>query len=80
MCQMERLPPEKWLNPLQCVRPVGPFLGWSVDLMVLPPDDQGHRYLAVAVDLFSKWVEATPLCDKRAFTTTTWLYDEIVAR
>lgn len=80
MCQVERLPPERWLHPLQAVRPTGPFLGWSIDLMVLPPDDQGHRYLAVAVDMFSKWVEATPICDKRAFTTATWLYDEIVAR
>ena len=34
----------------------------------------------MAVDVYSKWVEATPLQDKRAFTTAAWLYDAIIAR
>ena len=49
-------------------------------MMVLPPDDYGRRYLAVGVDTYSKWVEADPITDKRAFTTATWFYDAIVAR
>ena len=56
-------------------------MGWSIDLLgPLPPDDQGRRYLAVAVDVFSKWVEADPITDKHAFTTASWLYDSILAR
>ena len=44
------------------------------------PDERGCKYLAVAVDVFSKWVEATPLTDKRAFTTCEWVFDSILAR
>jgi hypothetical protein len=45
-----------------------------------PPDQDGNRYLAVAVDVFTKWVEADPIPDKRAFTTAAWFYDAVVCR
>src|SRR5512138_763387 len=81
ICQPERLGPEVWGPLLDVDRPLRPFMGWSIDLMgPLPPDEQGCRYLAVAVDAFSKWVEATPITDKRAFTTCDWLYTVILAR
>jgi Integrase core domain len=61
--------------------PTRPLLGWSVDLMgPMPPDERGNRYLAVAIDVFSKWVEARALPDKCAFTTCEWLYDDVIAR
>lgn len=73
--------PETWGPAHALDRPARPLLGWSVDLMgPLPPDEHGNKYLAVAVDVFSKWVEATPLPDKCAFTTCEWLYDVIIAR
>lgn len=34
----------------------------------------------MAVDVFTKWVEADPLPDKRAFTTASWLYTAILCR
>lgn len=81
VCQPERVGPERWGPLLEVDQVTRPFMGWSVDLMVgLPADDRGCCVLAVAVDVFSKWVEATPLTDKRAFTTCEWLYDAIVAR
>jgi transposase InsO family protein len=45
-----------------------------------PPDEEGNRWLAVAVDVYSKWVEAFPLKSKHAFVTASWLYNEILAR
>ena len=40
-----------------------PFRGWTLDLIVWihPPSSKGHRYILVAVDYFTKWVEAIPL-------------------
>ena len=46
----------------------------------LPPDSEGYVYLFVAVDVFSKWVEAVPLKSKHSFRTADALYNEIVAR
>ena len=37
-------------------------------------------YLFVAVDVFSKWVEAVPLKSKHSFCTADALYNKIVAR
>lgn len=45
-----------------------------------PADEDGHTYLAVAVDCLSKWVEATPLKSKHAFRTAEWFFSEVVAR
>lgn len=67
--------------PQDVETPNRPFTGWSIDLMgPMPPDENGNRYLAVAVDVFSKWVEATPIPNKRAFTTCDWLFSDIMAR
>jgi Integrase core domain/Integrase zinc binding domain len=81
MCQVERVGRETW-GPVRTLdAPTRPLLGWSVDLMgPMPPDERGNRYLAVAVDVFSKWVEARAIPDKCAFTTCEWLYDDIIAR
>ena len=47
-----------------------PFQGWHVDLAgPFPPDPDGNRYLCVAVDPFSKWVEATLLQTKHSGRT-----------
>ena len=62
-------------QPALTARPDGPFRGWSIDLAgPYPPDEEGHRWLAVAVDVYSKWVEAQPLKSKHAFVTASWFY------
>ena len=40
-----------------------PFRGWALDLIgqIHPPSSKGHKYILVAVDYFSKWVEEIPL-------------------
>jgi len=39
------------------------FRGWAIDLIgqILPPSSKGHNFILVAVDYFTKWVEAIPL-------------------
>ena len=68
-------------QPAMAQRPGGPFQGWSIDLAgPFPPDEDGNRWLAVAVDVFTKWVEAVPLQTKHAFVTASWFYTEVMAR
>ena len=46
----------------------------GVDLCGLP-EVEGHRYLIVCIDYFSKWSEAKPIKDKLAPTIAQFLYE-----
>ena len=53
----------------------GPFQGWHIDLAgPFPPDADGCRYIWLAVDPFSKWVEAELLPTKQSWRTARALY------
>nr|CBG76268.1 OO_Ba0005L10-OO_Ba0081K17.19 [Oryza officinalis] len=40
-----------------------PFRGWGIDMIgqINPPSSKGHKYILVATDYFTKWVETVPL-------------------
>ncbi|XP_016177922.1 uncharacterized protein LOC107620245 [Arachis ipaensis] len=42
-----------------------PFRGWALDLIGLihPPSSRQHKFILVAIDYFTKWVEAIPLVE-----------------
>ncbi|XP_015960838.1 uncharacterized protein LOC107484811 [Arachis duranensis] len=42
-----------------------PFRGWALDLIGLihPPSSKQHNFILVAIDYFTKWVEAIPLIE-----------------
>lgn len=46
----------------------------GVDICVLP-ELNGFKYLVVAVDYFTKWVEAKPLKDKTMVSVARFLYE-----
>jgi transposase InsO family protein len=54
------------MNPI--VKP-WPFRGWGIDLIgqIYPPSSKGHKFVLVATNYFTKWVEDIPL--KIASTT-----------
>ncbi len=79
-CQKDRPPPPVHVPIQETWKGSRPFQGWHIDLAgPFPADDDGHRYLFVAVDPFSKWVEAVTLQDKKSWRTARALY-EILAR
>jgi hypothetical protein len=45
-----------------------------------PHSTGGHGYIIVAVDYFTKWVEAMPTFDNTGRTTTMFLFKNIITR
>ena len=45
-----------------------------------PPLARGHHYIIVAVDYFTKWVEAMATFKDDGETTTLFLFNQIIAR
>jgi hypothetical protein len=52
--------PASAMNPI--IKP-WPFRGWGIDMigMINPPSSKGHKFILVATDYFTKWVEVVPL-------------------
>ncbi len=80
-CQRDRpvkTPPE----PLRWIaKGDAPFAGWSIDAAgPFPADEEGNRYLLVAIDPFSKWVEATPTPSLMSWRAADFLYQRIVTQ
>lgn len=52
--------PASAMNPI--IKP-WPFRGWGIDMIgqINPPSGKGHKFILVAIDYFTKRVEAVPL-------------------
>jgi hypothetical protein len=60
---------------------VGPFTKWGVDFMTCHPTlARGHHYIIVAIDYFTKWVEAMPTFSNDGETTTLFIFNQVIAR
>jgi hypothetical protein len=55
-----QLVPVAMLHPI--IKPC-PFCGWALDFVdqIYPALSKGHRFVLVATDYFTKWMEAVPL-------------------
>jgi hypothetical protein len=79
-CQKDRPHPPVNVPLQETWKGSRPFQGWHIDLAgPFPADDDGNKYLFVAVDPFSKWVEALPLPSKDSWRTARALY-KVLAR
>ena len=79
-CQKrERKRGEAPLEPIK--KGVKPFHQVGVDIMgPLPRSLTGKRYVVVAIDHFTKWVEARALEEADAQSIATFFYEDIIAR
>jgi hypothetical protein len=58
-----------------------PFYKWGIDFMTFhPPSSNGHKYIVMAVDYFTKWVEAMPTFNNTADTTTCFFFNHVITR
>jgi hypothetical protein len=48
--------------PINIVKLVAPFQQWEVDFIgeIHPPSNDQHRWILIATDYFTKWIEAIP--------------------
>jgi hypothetical protein len=67
--------------PMFSIITVGPFTKWGIDYTTChPPSAKGHCYIIVAVDYFTKWVEAMPTFKDDGKMTSLFIFDQIIAR
>ena len=80
-CQLSTSSISRNKAPLQPIFTAKPMETWAMDIMgPLPCTASDHRYILVATDLFSKWVEAVPLVDQTASTVARAFVENCVLR
>ncbi|WVZ97329.1 hypothetical protein U9M48_042877 [Paspalum notatum var. saurae] len=67
------------LNPI--IKP-WPFRGWRMDMIgqVNPPTSKGHKWILVATDYFTKWVEAIPMKNATTKDVVNFVKEHIIYR
>ena len=67
--------------PLHPVITVGPFAKWCIDFMTCNPHSaEGHAYIIVAIDYFTKWAEEIPTLTANGKTAAQFIFNHIIAR
>jgi hypothetical protein len=65
----------------QLIQPTWPLQRWGLDLLgPLPPAQGNLKYVVVAVEYFSKWIEAKPLATITSATVQKFFWQNIVCR
>jgi ribonuclease HI len=65
----------------QLIQPTWPLQRWGLDLLgPLPPAQGNLRYVVVAVEYFSKWIEVKPLATITSVTVQKFFWQNIVCR
>ncbi|XP_024164578.1 uncharacterized protein LOC112171663 [Rosa chinensis] len=67
------------MNPI--VKP-WPFRGWAMDIIgqISPPSSKQHRWILVATDYFTKWVEAVPFTSISSAEVIKFIEQNIIHR
>jgi len=71
--------PASAMNPI--IKPWS-FRGWAIDLIgqIYPPSSKGHKFILVATNYFTKWVEAVPLKKVTSANMIDFVKEHIVYR
>ena len=80
VCQERSQPrsrPPGLLQPIE--PPEAPRMRWAIDLVDLPKNDRASK-LCVAIDCFSRWVEAAPIRDASAASVADFVINHIALR
>ena len=78
ICQKQKRPHTK--EALHPVPVEEPFDRVGIDLLQLPLTTSGNKYVIVATDYHTKWVEAQPIPNKTASIVAGFLYEEVICR
>eukprot|EP00253_Pinus_taeda_P005950 PITA_05950 len=68
-----------YLAPLFPVINIDPFTKWGIDFTTCnPPSVGNHKYTIVAIDYFTKWVEAMPTFKNNNETMALFLFNQVI--
>lgn len=75
---LSHVPPRE----LQGLSEPWPFSAWGIDMIgeIKPQASNGHRFIVVAVDYFSKWIEAESFRNVTAKTMAKFIAQNLVCR
>ena len=82
LCQVyaksQKLPPKE----LYTMTAPWPFATWGIDIIgkISPKASNGHQYILVAIDYFTKWVEAESYAELDAKALARFLKKNIICR
>ncbi|XP_022007472.1 uncharacterized protein LOC110906678 [Helianthus annuus] len=80
-CQRHALKTLRPKNPLVPVTATWPFQQWGIDLVGPFPDAPGAvKFIIVAVDYFTKWVEAKSLASHTVMVIRKFIWEHIICR
>jgi transposase InsO family protein len=77
LCQ--RRDPRRFEEENRAVHPSDIGQVWGIDLVTMPPS-RGYRYIIIAREDLSKWVEAKPIRKKEASVVAKFIMEHIVTR
>ncbi len=81
ICQKRKAHPSRPHHPLQQDKIGEPMQKMTIDLLSFDRRTlQGHKYMLVAVDSLTKWVEVVPLSDMEAETVARALVTHVICR
>ena len=67
-------------TPLHPIIVVGPFAKWGIDFITCNPHSvEGHGYIILVVDYFTKWAEAMPTFMEDGKIATTFIFNHVIA-
>ena len=69
-------------NPLSLISSPWPFAMWGIDMIgkIEPTASNGHRFILVAIDYFTKWVEAASYANVTKQVVARFLKRDIICR
>jgi transposase InsO family protein len=81
-CQRTGAPSFRNHWPLTPIIPLAPFAKWGIDFIgpILPVGSRGSRYIVLATDYATKWVEARATRRNDAATAAIFLFEQIMMR
>ena len=81
VCNQQRSSPASSRAPMDSITVSQPMELWTMGIVgPLPGTAQGHQYILVMSDHFTKWVEAVPLANQKAETVAGAFVENVVAR
>eukprot|EP00253_Pinus_taeda_P006973 PITA_06973 len=67
--------------PLHPIIAVSPFTKWGIDFITCNPHSaEGHAYIILAVDYFTKWAEVMPTFEADDKPAAIFIFNHIIAR